>query len=83
MKKIDFCNMKRHIKAMCRDNVLDLCDKVGLNEYETNLILNINKNNTRIYTAMQLGVCESKVSKDNRKVITKIYDHLKRNNLDI
>lgn len=78
IKRTEYFNIKHSIRSMCRDNVLDLCENVGLSEYETKLILHMNKDSTRVCIAMDLGVCESKVSKDNKKVITKINDYLKR-----
>ena len=77
-KRKDYFDIKHSIKSMCRDNVIDLCNNVGLNEYETKLIMHINRDSTRVYTAMDMGICQSKVSKDLRKIMTKIDDHLKR-----
>ena len=78
IKRKDYFDIKHSIKGMCRNNVLELCEAVGLNEYETKLIMHINRDSTRVYTAMDMGICQSKVSKDLRKIITKIDDHLKR-----
>lgn len=83
IKKKDFLETKHYIKSLCYDSLIELCNKVGLTEYETKLMIHTNKDDTRIYTSMKLGVCESTVSKSRRKTITKIYDYLKRNNLDI
>lgn len=78
MKRKDYFETKRYIKSLCKGNILELCDDVGLNNYETKLIIHINKDSTRIQTALDVGVCESKISKDNKKIMTKIFDHLKR-----
>lgn len=78
IKRKDYFNIKHNIKAMCKENVLELCEAVGLNEYETKLILHVSKDYTRVAMALNLGVCESKISKDLRKILTKINDHLKR-----
>lgn len=78
IKRKDYFDIKHNIKSMCRDNVVDLCNNVGLNEYETKLLLHINRDSTRVYTSMDMGVCQSKVSKDLRKVMTKVDDYLKR-----
>lgn len=83
IKKTDFLNTKHYIQSLCTDSVIELCNKVGLTEYETKLMLHTNKEDTRIHTSLTLGVCESTVSKSRRKTINKIYDYLKRNNLDI
>lgn len=78
IKRKDYFEIKHNIKTMCRDNVLDLCNKVGLNEYETKLVLHINQDSTRVHTSLDMSVCQSKVSKDLRKIMTKINDYLKR-----
>ena len=78
IKRKDYFNIKHDIKAMCKENVLELCESVGLNEYETKLLLHINRESTRVYIAMDMGTCTSKISKDLRKILTKIDDHLKR-----
>jgi hypothetical protein len=78
IKRKDYFEIKHSIKSMCKDNALELCEKVGLSDYETKLISHMNKDSTRVRIAMDLGVCESKISKDNKKVITKINDYLKR-----
>lgn len=63
---------------MCLDSVKELAHNVGLNEYETSLLIHINKNDTRVHTSISLGVCESKVTKDTRKTFLKLQDYLKR-----
>ena len=78
MDKQQYLILKKHIRSLCVDSVKELASKVGLTAYETSLLVHINKNNTRIYTAIDLGVCESKVTKDTRKIFLKINDYLKR-----
>lgn len=78
IKRKDYFEIKHNIKSMCRDNVLELCEAVGLNEYETKLIMHVNRDSTRVSTAMDMGTCTSKISKDLRKIMTKIDDYLKR-----
>ena len=83
MNRIDYFKLKKYIKTLCTDSVIDLATNVGLNTYEQSLLLHINKNDTRIHTSLDLGVCETKVTRDTQKTFLKIYDYLKRNNLDI
>lgn len=78
IKRKDYFDIKHSIKSMCKDNALELCEKVGLTEYETKLIIHINRDSTRVSMAMDMGTCTSKISKDLRKIMTKIDDHLKR-----
>lgn len=83
MDRNDYFKLKKYIKTLCTDSVIDLATNVGLNPYEQSLLLHINKNNTRIHTSLDLGVCESKVTKDTRKIFLKLHDYLKRNDLNI
>lgn len=83
MDRNDYFKLKKYIKTLCTDSVIDLATNVGLNPYEKSLLLHINKNDTRVHTSLDLGVCESKLTKDTRKIFLKINDYLKRNNLDI
>lgn len=78
MNRRQYFELKRYIRTLCVDSVIDLATNVGLNSYETTLLLHINKNDTRIHTSLDLGVCESKVTKDSRKIFLKLNDYLKR-----
>ena len=51
IKRADYFKIKHDIREMCKDTVLELCERVGLNEYETNLVIHINKDDTRVSTA--------------------------------
>lgn len=83
MDRNDYFKLKKYIKTLCTDSVIDLATNVGLNSYEKSLLLHINKNDTRIHISLDLGICESKVTKDSRKIFIKILDYIKRNNLNI
>ena len=77
----EYLRIRRYIKTLCLDNVKELCEKVGLDEFDTNLVVHTNKDYTRVYTSIELGICESAVSKKKHKALTKIRDYLKRNNI--
>lgn len=83
INKEDYHKIKRYIRSLCIDNVCDLATHVGLSEYETSLLQHINRNDTRTFISLKLNVSESKVSKDLRKVFTKVYDYLKRNDIQL
>lgn len=82
INKTDYLRIRKYIQSLCLDSVRELCEKTGLTEYETNLIMHTNRNETRVYTSMQLGVCESKVSKDKNKAFRRIKDYLRKNNIE-
>lgn len=56
-------------------NLLKLCNEVGLNEYETNLLTCINQDMSRVAISFKLGCSEWKISTDMRKIFTKIMDY--------
>ena len=81
INKTDYLKIRKYLQSLCLDNIKELCTNVGLTEYETNLIIHTNRNETRTYSAMQLGVCESKISKDKNKAFKRIKDYLIKNNI--
>jgi hypothetical protein len=78
MTKKEYHIVKNYIKSLCIDSVYELANNVGLNEYETKLIVFVNKTESRVAISLKLGASESKISKDLRKIFTKINDYLKR-----
>lgn len=78
MDKKNYLNTKRYIKHICYNSVVDICKDMNLDEYETNLLLYLNKDYTRTYSSLQLGVSEYKYTFDLKKLISKVYDYLKR-----
>lgn len=82
MRKEQYLSIRKYIKTLCLDSVVELCEKVGLDDFDTQLIIHINKDYTRVHTSMELGICESAVSKKKHKALTKIRDYLKRHNIN-
>lgn len=78
MTKQDYLLLKKYIISLCKDDVLELADKVGLNEYDTNLLLSLNKDESRIAACIRFGCCERKYTTDLRRIIGKIFNHFKR-----
>lgn len=81
INKTDYLKIRKYLQSLCLDNIKELCEKTGLTEYETTLLIHTNRNETRTYSAMKLGVCESKVSKDKNRAFKRIKDYLKKNNI--
>lgn len=78
MNRDEYFILKKYIKSICFDNAKDIASNVGLNDYETRLLLSLNKDNTRVATSMDMGICPWKYSQDLKKIINKIYDYKKR-----
>jgi hypothetical protein len=78
MDKKDYLYTKRYIKSICYNSVVELCKDMHLCDYETNLLLYLNKDYTRTYSSLQLGVSDFKYTYDMKKVLSKVYDYLKR-----
>ena len=83
MDKKEYSNIKKYIRSLCIDSVRELGTNVGLTDYEIKLLEHINRNDTRVYISLSLGVCETKVSRDTKKTFVKVLDYLKKNNLFI
>lgn len=82
MRADEYLKVRRYIKTLCLDSVKEICERVGLDEFDTNLVIHINKNYTRVHTSMTLGICESAVSKRKNKVLTRVRDYLKKNGIN-
>lgn len=76
-----YLQIKHYIKSLCLDNVIELCVNTGLTDQEIELVKHINRGDTRVYTGLQMGMCESAVSKKSHQTFTKIRDYLKKNNI--
>lgn len=82
MRADEYLKVRQYIKTLCLDNVTEMCERVGLDELDTKLVIHTNKNHTRVYTALDLGMCESAVSKRKNKAFARIRDYLKKNNIE-
>ena len=82
INKTDYLRIRKYLQSLCLDNIKELCEQTGLTEYETNLIIHTNRNETRTYSSMKLGVCESKVSKDKNRAFKRIKDYLIKNDIN-
>ena len=81
MRKENYLRVKHYIKSLCMDTVMELCRSTGLTEQETELVKHINHGDSRVFISLKMGMCESAVSKNSHKILTKIRDYLKRNNI--
>ena len=70
MNRKQYFELKRYIRTLCMDSVIDLATNVGLNSYETTILLHLNKNDTRIHTSLDLGVC---VNQKSREILEKSF----------
>lgn len=81
MTRQEYVKTKKYIKSLCKNELEDLCEKININEYDKNILLCLNRNDTRISISMEIGSCECKISKDTRRILTKIWNYNKRVNL--
>ena len=82
MRKENYLKVKHYVKSLCLDSVNELCNKIGLTEQEIDLMQRINRGDMRVCIGLEMGMCESAVSKNCHKVFTKIKDYLIKNNID-
>ena len=78
MTKKEYHKIKNYIKSICIDSVYDIANNAGLTKYETDLLVFVNRCDSRVAISIKVGACESKISKDLRKIFTKVNDYLKR-----
>lgn len=78
MNKNEYLALKKYIKTLCKDSVIELSQNVGLTQYDTDLLLYLNSDTGRIQTSLLLGICERKYTKDLKLCLGKVYDYLKR-----
>ena len=71
IKRADYFKIKHDIREMCKDTALELCERVGLNEYETNLVIHINKDDTRVSTALNMARAPQKYQKTQSVLLLK------------
>lgn len=82
LAKQEFIKMKKEIKEMCLPNVIDLCEKVGLTEYEKSILICVNQNMSRVATAFKLSSSEWLISTTLRTILTKIKDYREYTHVD-
>lgn len=71
----EYLNLKKEIKSLCRKNVVALCDEMGLNEEERNLLLYFYDGKSRIETSIDLHVSIEYYSQHMKMLFNKIYDY--------
>jgi len=73
--KRTYLDLKKEIKHMCRQNVLNICDDVQLNEDERKLLLSYYDDSSRLYTCLKLCISENYYKKHLKIILNKIYDY--------
>jgi hypothetical protein len=75
LDRTEYLNLKKEIKCLCRNNVVALCDEMGLNEEERNLLLYFYDGKSRIETSIDLHVSIEYYSQHMKMLFNKIYDY--------
>lgn len=75
LDRTEYLNLKKEIKSLCRKNVVALCDEMGLNEEERNLLLYFYDGKSRIETSIDLHVSIEYYSQHMKMLFNKIYDY--------
>lgn len=73
--KNTYLNLKREIKHLCRKNVIALCDDMGLNEKERELLLCFYDDKTIVQTCMELGISSMYYNRHLKLIFSKINDY--------
>lgn len=72
----DYIELKKIIKYECRPNIIDLCDKMGLNDFEKRLLLDFYDGKTRTESCFRFNICESTYTNKMRLLFTKIAKYI-------
>lgn len=75
MNKENYHKIKRQIKCLCKSNFLNLCNEVGLNDYEKDLLLSYYNGKTQVQTCIDMNISLNTYTNHLRIIINKIYDY--------
>ena len=78
LSKHDYCELKRNLKVRCKPSIVDLCNKLELDDYESSILMAFYSGMSRVEVRFKLHICENKYTKDLKQVLNKIADYLKR-----
>ena len=80
LSKGQYHDLKKELKSRCRPSIIFLCQELGLDDYESSLLMAFYSGMSRVEARFKLNICESKYTKDLKIILNKIADYLKRQN---
>lgn len=75
LDKREYLNLKKEIKCLCRKNVIDLCDKMELNQEERDMLMYFYDGKTRARTCIDLCISSTYYSEHMKILFNKINDY--------
>ena len=78
LSKDQYHELKRELKSRCKPSIVDLCKELDLDDYESSIIMAFYNGMSRVEVSFKLNICESKYTRDLKKILNKVADYLKR-----
>lgn len=75
IKKEDYIKLKKEIKCYCKKHITDLCDTVGLNDLEKNLVMYLYENKTTQKACMDFSISYITYNSTLKTALSKIWDY--------
>lgn len=73
--KNTYLNLKKEIRCLSYNNVLELCDNMQLDKYEKQLLIDFYKKKKAIQTCMENGISINTYTNHMKIIFTKIYNY--------
>ena len=75
LDKKTYLDLKKEVKCLCRKNIIILCDEMGLNEEERQLLMYFYDGKTKVQTCMDLCISPTYYHNHMKILFTKINDY--------
>ena len=77
IRKEDYLKCKHIIKCMSINELERLSEKVGLTDYEEELVISLQQNKSKVGTCMDLCISGTKYQCDMKRALSKLCDDIK------
>ncbi len=73
--KNTYLNLKREIRYLSYNNLLELCDSMKLDTEERQMLIDFYQKKKAIHTCMELGISQNTYTNYMKIIFTKIYNY--------
>lgn len=73
--KNTYLNLKREIRYLSYNNLLELCDSMKLDTEERQMLIDFYQKKKAIHTCMELGISQNTYTNHMKIIFTKIYNY--------
>lgn len=75
IERNEYFNLKKEIRILSYNNILKLCEEMGLDEEERILLINFYRNKSRVQTCMEIGMSFDTYTKHMKLLFSKINNY--------